>query len=246
MTKFTFFLYLAGMLDLSGFAREGVVAEPGWYFYSGKIEMSPVTLSMYVDHKNITKGNLCFVRNADEHIAFTGKKVGDSFILYTKTSNVRFKNTKLTFTHKNPHSNNTIKNATIENEGRSKLMELTFDGFDPNSYKRKYQLDKSNEEVELFFYNIKNSINDDNKYELAKLIEFPISVHVKNRNMEMSNAQEFVRNYTAVFNPGFKRKIQQACTCDLRANAQGVMLGEGIIWVAEDRKGKLKIIAINN
>ena len=52
-------------------------------------------------------------------------------------------------------------------------------------------------------------------------------------------------NYTRVFTPEVKAAVSAAKADDLFARDQGVMIGNGEIWMNEIR-GSIKIIAVNH
>lgn len=67
----------------------------------------------------------------------------------------------------------------------------------------------------------------------------------------IKNKKELIANFSQVFHPGYKAKVKAACTCNLFNNYQGVMLGNGEVWINERsgdgaKKTVFKIIAINN
>ena len=67
----------------------------------------------------------------------------------------------------------------------------------------------------------------------------------------IQNKDDFIKNYDKIFTVEYKQALSKARTRDLDATYQGIMVGNGLIWIndktlAGDESSKLMIIAINN
>jgi len=84
----------------------------------------------------------------------------------------------------------------------------------------------------------------------AKLVRFPIRVAIGGKPVTIANAQEFVRNYDRIITPAIAGIVTDQKYDELMVNAQGVMFGNGQVWVngvcldATCRKVDVKVAAI--
>jgi hypothetical protein len=84
-----------------------------------------------------------------------------------------------------------------------------------------------------------------NKFALSEMIDYPIPVNINNDRVMINNAQEFIDNYDTLINDNVKQAILSLDYESIFSNYQGVMLGDGQIWLGSTDNG-LKIIVINN
>ncbi|BCN31176.1 hypothetical protein [Anaeromicropila herbilytica] len=115
---------------------------------------------------------------------------------------------------------------------------------DPDQY---YTVGK-NKEVENYAKDIKDIIEIEDIKGLAKLIEYPITLHSK-EDITVNNQVELIEmGISGVITNELKDSIAHAYPNFMFCNAEGVMLGDGDynIWFTKTEEGKLKIIAINN
>ena len=92
---------------------------------------------------------------------------------------------------------------------------------------------------------LRQAILDGDASRLATMVRFPIKVVVDGKRVMINNAQELQRNYDKIFIGAFVKGIRQSPPCHMFARDQGVMLGNGQVWVAPVNK-KPAVIAINN
>ncbi|MGB0133994.1 hypothetical protein [Dokdonella sp.] len=66
----------------------------------------------------------------------------------------------------------------------------------------------------------------------AKLVRFPIDVDVKGRKLTLDDAAAFEKHYEAFMTPAIVKAIVETSYADVLVNAQGVMLGQGEVWIS--------------
>ncbi|CAL1241394.1 hypothetical protein [Candidatus Methylocalor cossyra] len=97
-----------------------------------------------------------------------------------------------------------------------------------------------------FLIQIKKAIAADNRDAVARLVDYPLPVHLDGKAVKIKGAQEFVAHYAKLVTPRVKQAVARQSYPTLFANWQGVSVGDGTLWFAEVGNGRtVKIIAIN-
>jgi hypothetical protein len=104
---------------------------------------------------------------------------------------------------------------------------------------------KSKQEVEVFAKAVKTSILNDDWLTISKMTAYPITI----QGVEYVDA-ESLANTDLVLGEEYKKALEAASCENLFANSQGIMIGDGEVWIGEildqDMQSEgLKIIAIN-
>jgi hypothetical protein len=104
---------------------------------------------------------------------------------------------------------------------------------------------KSKQEVEVFAKAVKTSILNDDWLTISKMTAYPITI----QGVEYVDA-ESLANTDLVLGEEYKKALEAASWENLFANSQGIMIGDGEVWIGEildkDMQSEgLKIIAIN-
>lgn len=82
---------------------------------------------------------------------------------------------------------------------------------------------------------------------LADLVNYPLHVnHPKAPGQIVKDRAAFIRGYAQIFSPAAVSAILAFDPRDVSCNYQGVMLGNGIVWVAQTTKGHQGIITLNS
>ena len=93
--------------------------------------------------------------------------------------------------------------------------------------------------VKEFIKKIQYWVANNQKDSVAAIIAYPL------RKPVIKNQESLLKNYESVFNDKVKKALLEQNLSQLFRNAQGVMVGNGDLWINETPRG-LKIIAINN
>lgn len=99
---------------------------------------------------------------------------------------------------------------------------------------------------------VKTSILKGDKEWIANHISYPIKTTIfKDKVININNKKELIDNFDQIFHQEFKDKIKSFCVCNMFNNYQGIMLGNGEIWVCNRLsstvdKFDFNITAINN
>ena len=101
--------------------------------------------------------------------------------------------------------------------------------------------------VEKFFHNLQEAVARSDRVGVASVVSYPITVMIAGRKVKLRNRADFLRRYNLAINQRVKHAIADQRAEDLFVNYQGVMIGDGEIWLNQLYRSKLiKIIAINN
>jgi len=109
-------------------------------------------------------------------------------------------------------------------------------------------------EVERFFVSFKTAIAKGDKGMVSSMVSYPLTVILASgRRTKINNKAQLLRQFDAIFDPSFKRVIEQTRVDDLWANSHGVTTPDGDVWfsgvikdVNKPEVYEIKITAINN
>jgi hypothetical protein len=105
--------------------------------------------------------------------------------------------------------------------------------------------------VAAFVTALQDAVRDDDKQAVAKLVRYPITAPIDGKRTRIAKPDAFVANYDRILTPKHREVILRAKPNTLFANAQGVMFGDGEIWISgicadkECRQSNIRIIAVN-
>jgi len=98
---------------------------------------------------------------------------------------------------------------------------------------------------------LQTAVSNNDRNAVADRIAFPLSTNLAHKRSKASREQ-FLLHYDeivnakvrgAIANARFRSHDDHACVF---WNAQGVMLGDGEVWINDDAQGEPKVITINN
>jgi hypothetical protein len=100
--------------------------------------------------------------------------------------------------------------------------------------------------VTQFVARLKQVVAADDRAAVAAMVNYPLTVNSSGgRSMTYRNAAALSASYERVFTPEVKAAVAAATADDLFSRDQGVMIGNGEIWMNELR-GSMKIITVNH
>lgn len=102
------------------------------------------------------------------------------------------------------------------------------------------------DEKTLFAEKIVRLVKESRKEMLAECIRYPIRVDAGGAEMEIKNAEEFVRNYDRIANDAWKERVLAADTAHIAGNYMGYWIGDGAVWFEMQEGTWGCIFAINN
>jgi hypothetical protein len=100
--------------------------------------------------------------------------------------------------------------------------------------------------VTQFLARLQQAVAADDRGTVVGMVGYPLTVHPLNgRSMTYRNAAAVRANYARIFTPEVKAAVAAAKPDNLFARDQGIMIGDGEIWMNEV-SGAMKIITVNH
>lgn len=66
---------------------------------------------------------------------------------------------------------------------------------------------------------------------VAALVNYPITVSINGKKQRIANPRDFTANYDAIITPAIAAAVEKQRYKDLFVNSQGVMFGDGEVWI---------------
>lgn len=100
--------------------------------------------------------------------------------------------------------------------------------------------------VTQFLARLKPAVAAGDRATVAAMVSYPLTVHAPGgTSRTYRSAAALLADYARVFTPEVKAAVAAARPDDLFARDQGVMIGQGEVWMSEIR-GAMKIITVNH
>lgn len=243
--KKTYLLFILIILSIS-WAQALEIESNRWVDFTGKLGNSDVQLSIYRFSNGTLKGNYCY-KKFEKKIPLSGKINGDKIEL-TEMINGKVNGviTGKVFTNDKDRFEGTW---TSSDKIKSYNLKLTLGSIVSGSYSHRYRSTTTDSEVEGFMKNVKNAILKNDRQWVISHIKYPINVTLNQKRRAIKNQNQMSVNFSQIFHADFKKKIKEECICNMFTNYQGIMLGDGQIWIEYFKvksKGQLLIKALNN
>jgi hypothetical protein len=100
-------------------------------------------------------------------------------------------------------------------------------------------------QAKAFFARIEKAIKNDDRWEFASLIHYPLRVYSPTGDQKINTAAGLMGSYSKVITFAAKQEVLAQSPDCLFANGQGIMVGNGVIWFAQQDDTQMKIIAVN-
>jgi len=220
-----------------------------WTDFEGTLGNAKIQLSIYRLDNGQLKGNYCY-KKYESKIQLTGQMTGD------KIEITEFLNGKPNghFEGKVFTDNLDRFEGTWTDSSKTKSVEfkLTLQSICGSDYSHRYSdFYGTDDDVEKFMKYIKTSILNGDKEWIANHVRYPIKTTIKEKAITIKTKAQLIENFDQIFHQEFKDMIKSFCTCNMFSNYQGVMLGNGQIWInnkpnSKDDKFDFEITAINN
>lgn len=95
------------------------------------------------------------------------------------------------------------------------------------------------------FKQLKMDVAEGNKTKVAAFVLYPMNISIAGKKQTIANAQAFVQNYDAIMTHQVRSAIITQQVNQLFVNAEGVMVGNGEVWLTQSGNRKCSIYAIN-
>ncbi|CAM3980791.1 hypothetical protein [Saccharibacillus endophyticus] len=95
-----------------------------------------------------------------------------------------------------------------------------------------------------FFIKLQQAVAKNDKKAVASMISYPLNVNTNGKTYKFQTPARFIAKYDSIMTPEVKRTLGYAIEEDLFANWQGVMVGNGQLWISQF-DGKIAVYAVN-
>lgn len=221
-----------------------------WTNFEGTLGKISIQMSLFRFDDGQLKGNYCY-KKYESKIQLIGQIKGSKIVI-----------TELLNGKPNGHFEGKIFTDNLDRfEGtwidisnkKSIEFKLRLNSISGNQFTNHYSnLYGSDYDVENFMKHVKVSILNGDKEWISNHISYPIKTTLyKGKTITIKNKIQLMTYFNQIFHQEFKNKIKTFCVCNMFNNYQGVMLGNGEIWInnmpnSSEDKFDYNIIAINN
>lgn len=231
------------------------IFDKGYHDYKGQTsDGTKFIITLYPKDESLVGSFL--KEKSREDVKITGKKQGEEVKLYYKDhsgNNIEFFSGTMK-TVDDIYGEIHLSKALGFNEDKNEEVKLSLLSIVYSEYNNRYGLmgAENDDDIEKYAAEIQEYVINGEKEKLAKLIKFPIDVHINSESKTRINSvEEFIKEYDNIMNPEFKAVIENAFTRCMFSNYSGAMFGEGVksIWFAyltKDGSRELKIVGISN
>ena len=99
-------------------------------------------------------------------------------------------------------------------------------------------------EFKAYFAKLQTAVKDNKPAEVAALISYPMNLNKDNKTYVIYSKDEFIKKYDRIFTSHVRNKLLAQKVDKLFVNYQGVMVGDGELWMGK-HNNKLGVIAVN-
>jgi len=103
----------------------------------------------------------------------------------------------------------------------------------------------SEAEVSDFLSKLQTWVNADKRSDVVSVVRFPISVYLGGLRVKIRSKKAFLENYERIMNKKVRSAILSQKEKELFVNWQGIMFGNGEIWINKITHKNIMITAIN-
>ncbi len=103
---------------------------------------------------------------------------------------------------------------------------------------------KSKDKLLKVFSSLKSAVAAKDVVNISKAVIYPLRVNSNPKRKPIRNEAELVKEFSSVFTVDILKAIQSQKFEDLFCRDQGVMIGDGEVWINE-RNGKIGIETVN-
>lgn len=243
------YLIIYLLIQSSFFAYSLDLEENHWYDFQGKLGSQNIQLSFFTLPSGKLAGSYCSFSN-EPKVVLNGNVKGNEIFLNASINDKIISELRgKIFTDDQDRLELTWKNLA-NNEKlmfKSTLMSVTSGTFS----KRYTHLVGTDAALEAFVLALKGALIKNDKSWLGDRIFYPLKVRVSDKStIVVKNKGQFILMYDKIFTVPLKEKMSMSYSCNLFNNYQGVMIGDGQLWInnalsGTEIKPNFQIMAIN-
>lgn len=220
-----------------------------WYDFTGKLDDKSIKLSFYTLKAGKLIGSYCSTAN-EPKVLLSGSVKGNEIYL---TASLNGKITSELIGKIFTDDMDRLEVSWRKSAGGAKsmykavLLSVTA-GTESKRYAHVLGTDAS---VEQFVSDVKKAVFKGDKIWLAANLFYPLKVSISEKlTLNLKNKNQFLLQYDKIFTAAFKSAIGKTFSHNHFNNYQGVMIGDGEIWInnalnATEAKPMFQIITLN-
>lgn len=220
-----------------------------WYDFTGKLNDKSIKLSFYTLKAGKLIGSYCSIAN-EPKVLLSGNVKGNE-IYFTASLNGKITDELMGKIFTDDMDRLEVTWQKMPNGKRSIFQAVLSSVTTGTEGKRYAHVLGSDAAVEQFVYNVRKAISQGDKIWLAANLFYPLNVRVSEKLvLNLKSKNQFLLNYDKIFTTEFKSVISKTFSHNHFNNYQGVMIGDGEIWInnalnGTEVKPQFQIIAIN-
>jgi len=220
-----------------------------WYDFTGKLDNKSIQLSFYTLKSGKLIGSFCSITN-EPKVLLSGNVIGNEIYL-TASLNGKITDELSGKIFTDDQDRLEVSWRKMPNGVKSIFKAVLSSVTAGTEGKRYSHIVGSDAAVEEFVSDAKKAISKGDKIWLAANLFYPIKVRISEKSsVVLKNKNQFLLQYDKIFTTAFKSKLNNTFSHNLFNNYQGVMIGNGEIWInntlnASEAKPIFQIIAIN-
>ena len=220
-----------------------------WYDFTGKLDNKSIQLSFYTLKSGKLIGSFCSITNEPKVLLSGNVKGNEIYLTASLNGKITDELTGKIFTDDQDRLEVSWRKMPggVKSIYKAVLSSVTAG----TEGKRYSHIVGSDAAVEEFVSDAKKAISKGDKIWLAANLFYPLKVRISEKSsVVVKNKNQFLLQYDKIFTTGFKSALNNTFSHNLFNNYQGVMIGNGEIWInntlnASEAKPIFQIIAIN-
>ncbi|TCZ69101.1 hypothetical protein [Flaviaesturariibacter aridisoli] len=237
--------WLFGFCLLSQAAAAQELEKSTWHDYAGTVGEIPVRLLLHLSSDSIVTAHYCYEKYCTR-IPLSGT-VAPSGIVLRETGNGK---TKALFRLQLVKGDSLTGSWTDATAQRHLIVRLHLvSAIVGVSNKLHYGQESDDSVVDAFMQRVRTALLKRDAAWLATQVRYPVRVFLNGRRVATIRSRSaFLAHAPAILHKAYLQRIRNTCLCTLFSNYQGVMLGNGEVWIRDVYPGKpsLRIVALNN
>lgn len=220
-----------------------------WYDFTGKLGDKSIKLSFYTLNAGKLIGSYCSTSN-EPKVLLSGNVKGNEIYL-TASLNGKITDELIGKIFTDDQDRLEVSWQKMPKGVKSIFKSVLSSVTAGTESKRYSHIVGSDASVEEFVSDAKKAISKGDKIWLAANLFYPLKVRISEKSsIVLKNKNQFLLQYDKIFTTGFKSALNNTFSHNLFNNYQGVMIGDGEIWInntlnASEAKPIFQIIAIN-
>ncbi len=220
-----------------------------WYDFTGKMDDKSIKLSFYTLKAGKLIGSYCSIANEPKVLLSGNVKGNEIYLTASLNGKITDELIGKIFTDDQDRLEVSWQKMPV---GVKSIYKAVLSSVTSGTEGKRYShVLGSDAAVEQFVANVKKAVAKGDKIWLAANLFYPLKVRISEKSsVVLKNKNQFLAQYDKIFTTAFKSTLNKTFSHNLFNNYQGVMIGNGEIWInntlnASEAKPIFQIIAIN-